>query len=167
MFTSIEHFDNSWSQEMKCSQNVMDALTDESLAQAVADDHRTLGQMAWHIVTTIPQMAAMLDLSLEGPDPKAPMPDRAAEIKQAYKLVSENLLGTIKAGWDDTTLQQEDDLWGERWKRGKTLQILIAHEIHHRGQMTVLMRQAGVKVPSIYGPTLEDMAQCGSPPPEI
>ncbi|UCD62684.1 MAG: DinB family protein [Candidatus Zixiibacteriota bacterium] len=167
MFTAIEHFEKTWSQEMKFSQNVLDALTDESLNQAVADDHRTLGQMAWHIVTTIPQMATMLDLNLEGPDHKTPVPGRAAEIKHAYKLVSESLLGTIKAEWDDATLQHEDDLWGERWKRGRTLQILIAHEIHHRGQMTVLMRQAGLVVPSIYGPAKEGWAEYGTAPPEV
>ncbi|UCG61592.1 MAG: DinB family protein [Candidatus Zixiibacteriota bacterium] len=167
MFTTIEHFEEIWSQEMKFSQNVIDALTDESLDQAVADDHRTLGQMAWHIVTTIPVMATMLDLSLEGPDLNAPVPDSAADIGQAYKKVSETLLGTIKDGWDDTTMHQEDDLWGERWKRGKTLQILIAHEIHHRGQMTVLMRQAGLKVPNIYGPAKEAWDEYGAPPPEV
>ena len=42
MFTSIEHFDKSWSQEMKFTQGVMDTLTDASLGQAVVDDHRTL-----------------------------------------------------------------------------------------------------------------------------
>ncbi len=166
MFTAIEHFEKIWSREMKISQSVMDALTDESLDQAVADDHRTLGQMAWHIVTTIPELAAMLDLSVQGPDLNAPIPGRAAEIKQAYKLVSESLLDTIKAGWDDAALQHEDDLWGERWKRGDTLHILVGHEIHHRGQMTVLMRQAGLKVPNIYGPAKEAWEQYGTPPPE-
>ena len=29
---------------------------------------------------------------------------------------------------------------------------LINHQNHHRGQMTVLMRQAGLTVPGVYGP---------------
>ncbi|MEA3297729.1 MAG: DinB family protein, partial [candidate division Zixibacteria bacterium] len=44
---------------------------------------------------------------------------------------------------------------------------LIQHQIHHRGQMTVLMRQAGIKVPSLYGPAKEDWAQMGLEPPEV
>lgn len=167
MFGSIEHFEKTWSQEMKFTQSVMDALTDGSLAQTVADDHRTLGRMAWHIVTSIPEMATQTDLKLDGPDPKAPVPAVADEIRQAYRQVSESLLNSVKSGWNDATLQQEDDLYGERWKRGSTLHILMLHEIHHRGQMTVLMRQAGVKVPNIYGPALEGWAEYGSPPPEI
>lgn len=43
-------------------------------------------------------------------------------------------------------------MYGEIWARGLTLFYLITHQAHHRGQMTVLMRQAGLPVPGIYGP---------------
>jgi len=167
MFTAIEHFENTWTQEMRFTQSVMDALTDNSLSQSVADDHRTLGQMAWHIVVTIPELANMIKIEISGPDHKAPLPATAAEIKEAYRKVSESLLGYIRATWNDDTLHQEDDLWGERWKRGRTMQVLLNHEIHHRGQMTVLMRQAGLKVPSIYGPAKEEWEAQSTTPPEI
>jgi len=167
MFTAMEHFEKAWYQEMKFTQSVLNTLTDKSLAQSVADDHRTLGGMAWHIVVTIPELASMLGIEISGPDHKAPLPATAAEIKEAYQKVSESLLACIKSSWNDDTLLQEDDLWGERWKRGRTLQVLINHEIHHRGQMTVLMRQAGLRVPSIYGPAKEDWEAQGTPPPEI
>ena len=167
MFTKIEHFDKTWSQEMKFTQSVMDALTDQSLSQAVNDDHRTLARMAWHIVGTIPEMTSHVGLKLDGPDPSAPVPATAREIKDAYKTVSEGLLKVIKSDWNDATLEQEDDLYGESWKRGTTLHILLLHEIHHRGQMTVLMRQAGVKVPDIYGPSKEGWEKYGAPPPEV
>lgn len=39
--------------------------------------------------------------------------------------------------------------------RGKLLRILINHQTHHLGQMTVLLRQAGLKVPPVMGPTKE------------
>ncbi|MEW5994556.1 MAG: DinB family protein, partial [Candidatus Zixiibacteriota bacterium] len=61
----------------------------------------------------------------------------------------------------------QDEMYGEKWERRFTLLALIQHQIHHRGQMTVLMRQAGLKVPSIYGPVLEDWAQYGQPPPAV
>ena len=44
-----------------------------------------------------------------------------------------------------------------------TLFYLIAHQTHHRGQMTVLMRQAGLRVPGIYGPAKEEWAAFGAP----
>jgi uncharacterized damage-inducible protein DinB len=48
-----------------------------------------------------------------------------------------------------------------------TLQILVRHEIHHRGQMTVLMRQARLKLPGIYGPSKEEWSKYGAQPPEV
>ena len=48
-------------------------------------------------------------------------------------------------------------MYGQKWKKKFTLQALILHEIHHRGQITVLMRQAGLRVPGSYGPAKEGL----------
>ena len=48
------------------------------------------------------------------------------------------------------------------WTKGQALSVLLVHQIHHRGQMTVLMRQAGLKVPGIYGPALEEWERYGN-----
>jgi uncharacterized damage-inducible protein DinB len=55
-------------------------------------------------------------------------------------------------------------MYGEDWLNGLTLRILISHEIHHRGQMTVVMRQAGLRVPDIYGPTRDQWQEWGMEP---
>ena len=54
-------------------------------------------------------------------------------------------------------------MYGQTWPRGQALWGLIAHEVHHRGQMTVLMRQAGIVVPGVYGPAREEWATYGMP----
>jgi len=76
-------------------------------------------------------------------------------------------LEAVKKEWSDATLLVEDDMYGERWPRGMTLQALISHQIHHRGQMTVLMRQAGLSVPGVYGPAREEWAAYGMEPPAV
>ena len=58
-------------------------------------------------------------------------------------------------------------MYGATWPRSFTLFVLIGHEIHHRGQMTVLMRQAGLKVPGIYGPSYEEWVNYKMQPPAI
>ena len=45
------------------------------------------------------------------------------------------------------------------WPMWAMFNALIVHEVHHRGQMSVLMRQAGLVVPSIYGPNAEETAK--------
>ncbi len=56
-------------------------------------------------------------------------------------------------------------MYGESWPRGVTLMILIAHETHHLGQITVLLRQAGRSVPGIMGPSKEEWARFGMDAP--
>ncbi|MDM7920662.1 MAG: DinB family protein, partial [Pyrinomonadaceae bacterium] len=65
--------------------------------------------------------------------------------------------------WNDDTLLQEDNMYGETWTRGLTLFYLMAHQADHRGQMTVLMRQAGLPVPGVYGPSKEEWLAHGMP----
>lgn len=166
MFNSIEQFEQFYQQESGMTQKVMNQLTDESLTQPVSEGHRTLGRIAWHIVNTIPEMMSNTGLKFNS-DPNAPVPSKAEDIKKAYAQASQELLNNVKAEWNDQTLQQEDDMYGEKWKKGLTLMILQQHEIHHRGQMTVLMRQANLVVPSIYGPAKEGWAEFGMQPPEI
>lgn len=167
MFTKIEHFEKAWSGHAAATQRLLDALTDVSLSQKVADEHRTLDRVAWHIVTSIPEVASHTELKVSAVGPEAPVPKTAAEITKAYRDVSGELIDQVKANWDDNALEVVDEMYGEKWARGFTLKILMDHEIHHRGQMTVLMRQAGLKVPGIYGPAKEEWGQYNMPEPEI
>ena len=47
------------------------------------------------------------------------------------------------------------------------LGFLLFHQTHHRGQMIVLMRQAGLNVPGIYGPAHEEWAAYGMQSPDV
>jgi uncharacterized damage-inducible protein DinB len=167
MFRKIDDFTAFWTEHRKETSKVMAILTDASLAQKVADGHRTLGRMAWHIVMTLGEMAKETGLKVDGPQADAPVPDTAAAIGEAYDQAAASLGDQVKSEWTDDTLLVEDNLYGEVWPRGKTLFALALHEVHHRGQMTVLMRQAGLKVPGIYGPSQEEWPNYGMPEPAI
>ena len=167
MFTTIAEFEKQWKEHTGATQKLFEALTDESLSQKVADQHRTLGRVAWHIVITIPEMMSRTGLACEEISEHSPVPTTAAEFRKAYAYVTSHLLEEIKTKWSDRDLRVEDDMYGQMWERGSTLYVLITHEIHHRGQMTVLMRQAGLKVPGVYGPSKEEWSQWGMEEPEV
>lgn len=167
MIRSIHDFEYLWSQELEATQKILKHLTDRSLSQRVDPQGRTLGRIAWHIVLTIPEMTARAGIPLSGPDPGAPVPGSAKAIFRTYSDLAISLLELVKTRWTDATLEQEDDMYGERWKRGETLTALVLHQAHHRGQMTVLMRQAGLEIPGIYGPSRQEWAAFGAQPPEV
>ncbi len=168
MFHKIEDLIEHWKSHSGMTQRVLDAITDESMSQAVCEGHRTIGRIAWHVVTTIPEMMSHTGLPLDKMlNPEKPVPAKAMEIAGAYKGISAALITNIANEWNDESLFIEDELYGEKWQRRYTITALIQHEIHHRGQITVLMRQAGIKVPSLYGPAKEDWEQYGMPIPEV
>ena len=166
MIRSIDDFVAVWTQEAASTKKLFDVLSDGTLKQAVTGEHRDIGRLAWHITTTIREMMERTGLDVEGPDPDAPVPRNAAEIAKAYQHSAESLVHALGA-WTDKMLDVEDDMYGEKWRRGLTLQILILHQTHHRGQLTVLMRQAGLAIPGMYGPTKDDWAKYGMPVPAI
>ncbi len=167
MYPTIADFEGDMKRESEGTQKYMDALTDAGMLQAVANDHRTLARIAWHLVTTYPEMMSRTGLTVKSVAADAPVPATAKEIAENYAAVTKELLDQVKQSWKDEDLLIEDDMYGEKWKRGLTLRILIRHEIHHRGQMSVLMRQAGLKVPGIYGPAKEEWSQYNMQEPEV
>lgn len=167
MITSISQFKDYWSKESEATRKILSALTDGALSQEIAHDHRTLGRIVWHITQSIPEMAKRTGLDVRGPGEADAVPETADEIRTAYDSAASSLLEQITGKWTDNDLETEDEMYGEKWKRGFTLKVLIDHEIHHRGQMTVLMRQAGLKILGIYGPSLEEWTQYGMKAPEV
>ena len=167
MFTKLSHFEKAWEFESDGTLKLLRALTDASLSQAVAPHERTLGRIAWHVTTSLPEMMARTGVKLAGPAEHAPLPKTAAAIVAGYEAAAGSLVPALESAWTDATLQEVDDMYGDKWKRGLTLTVLITHQTHHRGQMTVLMRQAGLRVPGVYGPAHEDWAGMGMQPPEV
>jgi uncharacterized damage-inducible protein DinB len=167
MFTSCADFLALWQSERDVTQRLFDTLTDHSLAQAVTAGHRTIGRLAWHIAQTIPEMMGHTGLQLEGPGEHEPVPTRARAIADGYRTAAASLETELSTQWTDATLSEVDDMYGERWSRGRTLDALLLHQVHHRGQLTVLMRQAGLAVANVYGPAREDWAHMGMEPPTI
>jgi uncharacterized damage-inducible protein DinB len=167
MIRTIADFEYHWSQELEATQKILKHITDRSLPFPSTPEGRTIGRLAWHIVTAIPEMMGKTGLTVAGVTEHDPVPTTAKAIARAYSDAAISLLEQITSGWTDATLEQTDEMYGERWKRGLTLTSLIFHQIHHRGQLTILMRQAGLAVPGIYGPAREEWAAFGMQPPEI
>ncbi len=165
MYHFIKDFVQEWQNESANTLKVMQQLSDNSLQQRVTPQGRSLGRIAWHIVQSFNDMAGRMGLPVEAPGEDAPIPAQAKGIADAYAAAAESLAKAVQT-WSDADLQIEDNMYGEMWKRGVTLQILINHEIHHRGQMTVLLRQAGLQVPGVCGPSAEEWSQFGMPAQE-
>ncbi|WP_306591584.1 DinB family protein [Geothrix sp. 21YS21S-4] len=172
MFRRVDDFKTIWQQEADKTLAVFAAIPDAAAHQAVDPQHRDLRRMAWHLVETVLELPQNLGLKVKGPVELgsdgfiAPPPPTMAEIIAAYRAVSDSLLDHL-GSWSNTELGRNFTLYGETWTGAFALFVLVTHQTHHRGQMTVLMRQAGLRVPGLYGPAKEDWAGFGMEAPRV
>lgn len=170
MFRRVEDFKEIWKAEAEKTLALFRAVPDSALGQAVTAEHRDLRRMAWHIVESAAEMPAHAGILI----PEFPVVDNSIgppldcmdAISAAYSKIAEALLDRI-GSWNNAELGRSFDCYGEKWSGGFLLWVLVTHQVHHRGQMSVLMRQAGLTVPDIYGPAKEGWGAYGMQPPAV
>lgn len=166
MYRKLEDFINDWAYESDATLKIFNGLTDESLSIKFNDKVRAPGRLAWHITGSIPEMMNRTDLKIDAHDEEADVPKRVSEIAEAYKKSSGMLIEEISKKWSDSSLTEKVNMYGEDWEKGKILSVLVVHQIHHRAQLIILMRLAGLKVHGIYGPANEEWSAIGMEPQE-
>jgi uncharacterized damage-inducible protein DinB len=166
MYRTIEDFTDDWRQETSSTLRIFRTLTDASLTQRVTGEGRSLGFLAWHITKSLGEVGDRAGLHVPLPADDISMPAKAADIVGTYLSTARSLGDEVRQHWNNSSLEEEVDMYGEKWKRGFALAALIRHQTHHCGQMTVLMRQAGLLVAGVCGPSKEEWARWGMPAKE-
>lgn len=167
MISHIKDFEFIWSAEIERTQKILKHIPDRALHVEIGPGYRTLGRLAWHITTNISDMMLRTGLRSAGPHPDDPVPASSKLIFRGYNDAAISLLEQVTSQWTDETLQVTDEMFGQKWKRGFSLTALVLHQVHHRGQMTVVLRQAGLDVPGLFGPAKQEWAVFGMQPPEV
>jgi uncharacterized damage-inducible protein DinB len=123
-----------------------------------------LGRLAGHVselagwtVTVMGQDKLELDPSKYKPNV---ITSRAAALKQFDETVA-NSRAAIAAASDETMMRPWTFVAGGRTvmtmpKVAVLRTLVMNHLIHHRGQLSVFYRIAGVPVPSLYGPSKDE-----------
>jgi uncharacterized damage-inducible protein DinB len=126
----------------------------------------SLGELATHVAqmphwgaTTI--NTAELDLSAGFEQPK---PQSTEELLGLFDAGAESFRASLAKASDEDLMQT----WTLKGAEGKVFLamprlavlrgMVINHMAHHRGQLTVYMRLLDIPVPSIYGPTADEVA---------
>ena len=159
MYRKVDDFLQDWKGASAGTLKVLEAMTDETLNQAIVEGHNTLRWLGWHLATAPAYFAGLLGLELSNVGDPGKLPSTAKEIAEGYQAVSNELAEKVSNEFTDEHLIEEVDQHGSPTARGAVLRTLIDHQTHHRGQMTVLLRQAGLQVPGVMGPTKEDLAK--------
>src|SRR5436190_13383365 len=160
--STIEALLQELDQEARTTRRVLERVPADRLGWKPHDKSMSLGQLALH-VATVP--GAIAEMSRKSPFTVGqfvqPSPGSAAELVPALNQ-SLARAREILLTMDETSLA---DIWratdGQREVMalpvGALLRsIMLNHWYHHRGQLSVYLRQVGALVPSIYGPSADE-----------
>jgi uncharacterized damage-inducible protein DinB len=149
-------------QEAQTTRRVLERVPESHMSWKPHAKSMSLGQLALHVATTPGGVAEIASQpSIQLPPFTQPAATSTAEVLQALDdsvARARQLLG----GMDDATLAATwKVLDGDRvvlaMPRAAVLRaIMLNHWYHHRGQLSVYLRQLNVPVPSIYGPSADE-----------
>jgi uncharacterized damage-inducible protein DinB len=150
-------------QEAQTTRRVLKRVPDNQLTWRPHPKARTLGELALH-VAMVPGGVAQLVASpspAQAPTFSDPVLQSASELIPAL----DESIGTAKrvlGGMDDGALMATWRMMrGERElfaipRAAMLRSVMLNHWYHHRGQLTVYLRELGVAIPSIYGPSADE-----------
>jgi len=160
--TAIEMLVQELEQEAQTTRRVLERVPGDRLTWKPHDRSMSLGQLALHIASMPGAIAEITQIS-PFPVPKFEQPSATS----AAELVPTLEQSVVKARSILHTLDDADlaKIWcvmdGDRQVMalpvGAALRaLMLNHWYHHRGQLSVYLRQVGVPVPSIYGPSADE-----------
>jgi uncharacterized damage-inducible protein DinB len=150
-------------EEAQTTRRVLERVPDNRLSWRPHEKARTLGELALH-VAMVPGGVADLAASpspAQAPDFTDPSPTSASELIPALDQ-SIARAKKVLGGMDDAALMTKLRLMqGERElfavpRVALLRSIMLNHWYHHRGQLTVYLRELDVPIPSIYGPSADE-----------
>src|SRR5919201_2931463 len=149
-------------QEARTTRRVLERVPQAHLAWKPHEKAMTLGQLAMH-VAVVPGAVAAGAAQREIQRPIFAQP-AISDVSELLPLLDESLAKarTLLGQFSDEEMQATWRLMdGERTllavpRMGFVRSIMLNHWYHHRGQLSVYLRQLGVPLPSIYGPSADE-----------
>ena len=158
--TEKDQFIDVWEREFKTTLKLLKQYPADKLSLKPAEKSRSAKDLAW---TFVMEEQTLMGGALKGtfdfqnaPKPPATL----AEIISAYENGHKDLVDKVKRLSDADLNQKVQFFTGPKqmtdMRKADVLWTGIMDTIHHRGQLSVYLRMAGAKVPSIYGPSADE-----------
>lgn len=158
----IESLLQELEQEAHTTRRVLARVPDDRLGWKPHPKSMSLGQLAQHIATMPGAIAEMAGQSpFQIPKFEQPSATRAADLVPTLDQSVAHARAVLSGMSDATLASTWQALSGTREvfaaPVGAVLRtIMLNHWYHHRGQLSVYLRELNVPVPSIYGPSADE-----------
>lgn len=157
-----ESFLPEFDAEMATTRRLLERIPADRLEWKPHPKPRTLAALATH-VTELTRFGIRFETDVwqAGSDSVAPM-KTAAELLARFDANVAGSRAAIARKTDDemrqefTVLRPDGGVFFTLKRSAVVRRVLLNHLIHHRGQLTVYLRENEVPLPSIYGPTADE-----------
>jgi uncharacterized damage-inducible protein DinB len=150
--------------EAVTTRRVLERVPDDRLGWRPHPKARTLGELALHVAIVpggVAQLVASPSPARAPQSGQDPSPASSSELMPALDqsiATAKQVLGGMDDGALTATWRMTN---GERelfttTRAAMLRSVMLNHWYHHRGQLTVYLRELGVPIPSIYGPSADE-----------
>lgn len=159
----IEEFIQLWEHESGVTKDLFKTIPNDKFEFRPDPQGRSIGELAQHIaeVETIFSTIAR-ERAFPGSRPAGlETPRNAADLVSGYERIHRDAVERVR-GLRPEDLDREFPFFGRQISVRQVLRFpLLHHQIHHRGQLMMLIRQAGAVPSRVYGPSREESAPAG------
>ena len=159
MSDELERFIDLWDREAAKTATLFRSLPSDAYDFRPDPEGRSLGEMAWHIAEVDgygPWAIERGEFSRESKPAGMERPRVIEELAPAYERLHRDALERVRkltpedldrsiTFFNGHPIAVRDVLWS----------FILLHQIHHRGQLVMLTRNAGGTPVSMYGPARE------------
>ena len=162
MIMELEH-------EAATTRRVLERVPADKLGWRPHAKSRTLGQLAMHVATTpgaLAELAHLNTFAFENAPPDVD-PKSVKDIVDAHDASAAKAKQHLRRMDDAKAMGTWQGTMGgkaifEVPRIGLLRSIMLNHWYHHRGQLSVYLRELNVPVPSIYGPSANENPFAGA-----
>ena len=156
----IEEYIGLWEYESGVTKALLATIPDERLDFRPDPQGRSMGELGQHIaeIETIFSTIAR-ERTFPGSKPSGlDRPRTTAELVLGYERIHREAVERVR-GLHPEDLDREFPFFGRQISVRRVLRFpLLHHQIHHRGQLMMMIRQAGGVPSQVYGPNREESA---------
>jgi uncharacterized damage-inducible protein DinB len=159
---TIQSFLPEFDHEMATTRKLLERVPADRLAWKPHPKSRSLGELATHVAELsrwgIRFQKDSFQIGSEAAPPMKTSADFVSRFDSNVKESREKLagMGDDRLEGEFTVLKPNGEVFFKVPRRAVLRSVLLNHLIHHRGQLTVYLRQNEVALPSIYGPTADE-----------
>jgi len=162
--THREFFIKRWTNEYPAFVRVINALPKEQLSYRPHPRSRSAEELVWLLALEEKAGSELIDtgqIDWKEPTPPAPasLDEMIAVFERAHADLDRRLARLDDAAWERKAKFLVNGQPVMEETIGEFFWFSLLDAVHHRGQLSVYIRPMGGKVPSIYGPSGDDMGQ--------